>query len=225
MQEGGKEGNENAGKKMEQLAKDLKDLEKELKEVENLDEMLDQLADAKEAMQGDAEDGDVCRGLWIDAALGHAKDFFVGPLQRFGQGFPGADGSARALLAGAGGAVLSTLPCQAIQRQRLGFVPGNLVFRPQGQPPGTATQAAPRLLPQRDHVSAQYRGSKPVLPCDCPPGVVSRPSVPSFDEWPGGESLVVGRGNEAGSKCHAAAGSRVGDKATSAGCTASVRDF
>ena len=57
MQEGGKEGNENAGKKMEQLAKDLKDLEKELKEVENLDEMLDQLADAKEAMQGDGEDG------------------------------------------------------------------------------------------------------------------------------------------------------------------------
>lgn len=57
MKEGGKEGNENAGKKMEQLAKDLKDLEKELQEVENLDEMLDQLADAKEAMQGDGEDG------------------------------------------------------------------------------------------------------------------------------------------------------------------------
>ncbi len=57
MKEGGQQGNENAAKKMDQLAKDLKDLEKELKEVENLDEMLDQLADAKEAMQGDGEDG------------------------------------------------------------------------------------------------------------------------------------------------------------------------
>jgi hypothetical protein len=57
MKEGGEQGNKEAGQKMEQLAKDLKDLEKELKEVENLDEMLDQLADAKEAMQGDGEDG------------------------------------------------------------------------------------------------------------------------------------------------------------------------
>jgi hypothetical protein len=57
MKEGGQQGNENAAKKMDQLAKDLKDLEQELKEVENLDEMLDQLADAKDAMQGDGEDG------------------------------------------------------------------------------------------------------------------------------------------------------------------------
>lgn len=57
MKEGGAEGNQNAAKKMDQLAKDLKDLEQELKEVENLDEMLDQLADAKDAMQGDGEDG------------------------------------------------------------------------------------------------------------------------------------------------------------------------
>jgi hypothetical protein len=57
MKEGGKEGDQKAGQKMDQLAKDLKDLEKELKEVENLDEMLDQLADAKEAMQGDGDDG------------------------------------------------------------------------------------------------------------------------------------------------------------------------
>ncbi len=57
MKEGGAEGNQKAGEKMAQLAKDLKDLEKELKEVENLDEMLDQLADAKDAMQGDGEDG------------------------------------------------------------------------------------------------------------------------------------------------------------------------
>ncbi len=57
MKEGGAQGDQKAAQKMDQLAKDLKDLEQELKEVENLDEMLDQLADAKEAMQGDGEDG------------------------------------------------------------------------------------------------------------------------------------------------------------------------
>jgi hypothetical protein len=55
MKEGGQEGNKQAGQKLDQLAKDLKNLEQELKEVENLDEILDELADAKEAMQGDQE--------------------------------------------------------------------------------------------------------------------------------------------------------------------------
>ena len=61
MQQGGKEGQQKAAEQLDKLAQDLQGLEKDLKEMENLDELLDQLADAKEAMKCDQCDGAGCK--------------------------------------------------------------------------------------------------------------------------------------------------------------------
>lgn len=61
LKQGGKEGQQKAAQQMDQLAKDLKDLEKDLQEMENLDELMDQLADAKEAMKCDQCNGEGCK--------------------------------------------------------------------------------------------------------------------------------------------------------------------
>jgi hypothetical protein len=61
MQQGGKEGQQKAAEQLEKIAQDLQGLEKDLKEMENLDELMDQLADAKEAMKCDQCDGAGCK--------------------------------------------------------------------------------------------------------------------------------------------------------------------
>jgi hypothetical protein len=60
-QEGGKEGQQKAAQQLAKLAEDLKGMEKDLQEMEGLDEMLDQLADAKEAMKCENCNGEGCK--------------------------------------------------------------------------------------------------------------------------------------------------------------------
>lgn len=61
LQQGGKEGQQKAAEQLDKIAADLKGLEKDLQEMENLDELMDQLADAKEAMKCDQCDGAGCK--------------------------------------------------------------------------------------------------------------------------------------------------------------------
>jgi hypothetical protein len=61
LKQGGKEGQQKAAQQLDKIAQDLKDLEKDLQEMENLDELMDQLADAKEAMKCDQCDGAGCK--------------------------------------------------------------------------------------------------------------------------------------------------------------------
>lgn len=60
-QQGGKEGQQKAAQQLAKLADDLKGMEQDLAEMENLDEMLDQLADAKEAMKCENCNGEGCK--------------------------------------------------------------------------------------------------------------------------------------------------------------------
>jgi len=61
MKQGGKEGQQKAAQQLDKIAQDLKDLQKDLQEMENLDELMDQLADAKEAMKCENCNGEGCK--------------------------------------------------------------------------------------------------------------------------------------------------------------------
>ena len=61
MKQGGKEGQQKAAQQLDKIAQDLKDLQKDLQEMENLDELMDQLADAKDAMKCEHCNGEGCK--------------------------------------------------------------------------------------------------------------------------------------------------------------------
>ncbi len=61
LQQGGKEGQQKAAQQLDKIAKEMKAMEKDLQEMENLDELMDQLADAKEAMKCENCNGEGCK--------------------------------------------------------------------------------------------------------------------------------------------------------------------
>jgi hypothetical protein len=91
MQEGGKEGQQKAADQLGKIAQDLKAMEKDLQEMENLDELMDQLADAKEAMKCEQCDGAGCK-----ACQGN------GNKMADGDGEDGKDGKKNSKMAGKG---------------------------------------------------------------------------------------------------------------------------
>ena len=61
LKEGGKEGQQKAADKMGKLAQKLKAMEKDLQQMDQMQEALDQLADAKNAMQCEQCNGEGCK--------------------------------------------------------------------------------------------------------------------------------------------------------------------